>query len=116
MIDSTTEHLVPIRDVPKCLPPRPTGKRIHVSAVYRWLQRGVHGIRLESIKIGGTTYTSREALQRFADKLTQPASDHTSASTSTTATRQRQINRAGQEVDDILGGGQTRKTRRQRDA
>lgn len=65
MINISTEHLIPIRDVPRHLPPRPTGRRVHISAVYRWIQRGVHGNRLESIKIGGMVYTSFEALMRF---------------------------------------------------
>jgi len=70
MIDISAEHLVAIRDVPKLVPARGNGKRIHISAVYRWLLRGVRGIRLESVTIGGTTYTSTEAVQRFADQLT----------------------------------------------
>ena len=103
MIDLTQEELVPIRDVPKHLPPRPTGKRVHVSAVYRWLLRGIRGIRLESLKIGGTTYTSKEALQRFADQLSSPT--HESSTTpATTLTRKRQIDRAAKQVEAILGG------------
>jgi len=109
MIDLTQEELVPIRDVPKHLPPRPTGKRVHISAVYRWLLRGIRGVRLESLKIGGTTYTSKEALQRFADRLTSPA--HVSDTVpATTLTRKRQIDRAAKQVEAILGGNE--KTRR----
>ena len=67
MIELSHEQLVPLGQVPRLLPPRPNGKRIHVSAVYRWTKRGVRGVRLESIRVGGTTYTSREALQRFAE-------------------------------------------------
>lgn len=63
-------NLVPLRDVPRLLPARPSGKRVHISAVYRWVQRGVRGVRLETIRVGGTTYTSREALQSFAEELT----------------------------------------------
>jgi hypothetical protein len=73
MIDLMQEHLVPMREVPKLLPVRPNGKPLHVSACYRWIDKGVHGTRLESVTIGGTTYTSREALQRFANHLSHPA-------------------------------------------
>lgn len=66
MIDLTQEQLVALSQVPKVLPKRPNGKRLHISAVYRWVQRGRKGHRLETIKIGGTTYTSIEALQRFS--------------------------------------------------
>lgn len=69
MIDISTENLIAIRDAPKHLPLR-NGKKVHVSAVYRWASRGLRGTVLESIKVGGTTYTSTEALQRFAERLT----------------------------------------------
>lgn len=59
-----------LRDVPRQLPVRPNGKRLHISAVYRWTMRGVKGVRLETVKLGGSTYTSREALQRFSERLT----------------------------------------------
>lgn len=67
-IDIEQETLLSMREVPDRLPRKPSGKRIHISAVYRWVSGGVGGVRLESIKIGGTTYTSAEALQRFAER------------------------------------------------
>ena len=103
MIDLSTEHLIAIRDVPKILPPRANGKVIHISAVYRWLLRGVRGIRLESIAIGGTTYTSTEAVQRFADRLSRPCSSGTSIQTATPTQRRRQIERATRRVAAALG-------------
>ena len=101
MIDIEREQLLALHDVPKLLPPRPSGKRLHISAVYRWAQRGVHGIRLEIIRVGGTTYTSREALQRFV----QP-SNSTSAPVSPpmTSSRQRQVEQAGRRIQEILRG------------
>lgn len=69
MISITNETLVPLREAPKHLPIRPNGKRLHISAVYRWIRSGMRGVILESLKIGGTTYTSQEAMQRFAAKL-----------------------------------------------
>ena len=30
---------------------------------------GIRGVHLESIKIGGTSYTSKEAIQRFSDRI-----------------------------------------------
>ena len=110
MIDLNQEQLVRISDVPKHLPPRPTGKRVHISAVYRWLLRGIRGVRLESLKIGGTTYTSKEALQRFADRLTGPPADPDTTS-ATTLTRQKQIDRAAKQVEAILGGNSKQRKR-----
>lgn len=74
MIDTTRENLVPLRCVPGRLPKRPNGKRIHISAVYRWTDSGIRGVVLESIRVGGITFTSLEAIQRFAERLTKPQS------------------------------------------
>ena len=70
MIDSASESLVCLADVPSHLPDRRGGRRPHVSCIYRWAQKGVKGIRLETIQVGGTSCTSLEALQRFFERLT----------------------------------------------
>ena len=98
MIDLNNEDLVPIGQVPALLPSRPNGRRLHISAVYRWVQRGARGRRLEALQIGGTTYTSREALQRFAaDRGSQPVTMPV-----TSARRQRQIEAANRRIAEIL--------------
>lgn len=38
---------------------------VHVSTVWRWTLRGVRGHRLERLIVGGRTYTTREAFERF---------------------------------------------------
>jgi hypothetical protein len=106
MIDISSEHLIAIREVPKILPARVNGKVIHISAVYRWLLRGVRGIRLDSITIGGTTYTSTEALQRFAEQLSRtssPASVPQATSLTSPAQRRRQIDQAARRVAAVIG-------------
>ena len=110
MIDIGKEQLVSLRDVPKLLPARGNGNRIHISAVYRWVQRGVRGTRLEVIRVGGTTYTSREALQRFASPPAQPRQ----VPNLNSATRERQIDRALQRLDEFLYGGKGRSSGRHR--
>ncbi|MBI1374549.1 MAG: DUF1580 domain-containing protein [Phycisphaera sp.] len=102
MIELSSESLVPVRSVPKLLPTRPNGRRVHISAVYRWIKRGVRGVRLESTQVGGTTYTSHEALQRFSEQLSK--NDRPAVSKmSRTRARQRQIDRAARQVEAILG-------------
>ncbi len=64
MNNLSSETLIPIHEAPRHLPKRPNGKRIHISACYRQISRGVRGVRLESIKLGGSIYASTEALQR----------------------------------------------------
>ena len=103
MIDVNQEQLVPIRNVPGLLPRRPTGKRVHISAVYRWVQRGVRGVRLESIRIGGTTYTSREALQRFAERHDHPSSARREQDRPTPRARRNEIEKAAKAVERQLG-------------
>jgi hypothetical protein len=101
VIDIGNEQLLPLNEVPKFLPPRGNGKRVHISAIYRWAQRGIRGTRLEVIRVGGTTYTSREALQRFASPpgvQTQPAPIESRA-------RQKQIDQAIKSLDEFLYKG-----------
>jgi hypothetical protein len=47
-----------------------TGKRPDRATVYRWTQRGVRGVRLESVSVGGHLVTSDQALTRFFDEQT----------------------------------------------
>jgi Protein of unknown function (DUF1580) len=44
---------------------------VHIATFYRHAFKGVNGFKLEIAKIGGRTFTSREAVQRFSDRLTQ---------------------------------------------
>lgn len=98
MIDLHNEKLVPLRDLPKFLPAKASGKRLHISVVYRWVQRGVHGVRLEVVHIGGTSYTSFEALQRFASPLSAPFR----SPSLTPLARKRQIESAVKRLDELL--------------
>lgn len=38
----------------------------------RWRLRGVRGVKLETLLIGGQRFTSREAIQRFIEAQNQP--------------------------------------------
>lgn len=70
MIDISRESLLSLREAARLRPLGRSGRPTHVSSVYRWISRGIRGIRLEAIRLGGMTLTSREALQRFAERLT----------------------------------------------
>lgn len=103
MIDVAQERLVAITEVPARLPRRPNGRKVHVSAVYRWASRGIRGTKLEVVRIGGTTYSSIEALQRFADALTE-ASGPRADPPQTPRYRERDIARAADKLEELLGG------------
>src|SRR5262249_25638885 len=70
MIDLRQETPISLADVPKCIPPGRSGRPTHISTVVRWISKGVQGVKLEAIRLGGRWVTSREALQRFAERLT----------------------------------------------
>ena len=70
MIDLDQESLLSYRDAAAFLPKR-NGRRIHVSSLYRWATRGIRGVILETLQVGGCRYTSKQALQRFSDRLTE---------------------------------------------
>ena len=70
MIEIARECCFPLSEAPRHLPRGRRGRRIHISTTFRWAQRGLRGVRLETIRIGGMLYTSNEALQRFSERLT----------------------------------------------
>jgi Protein of unknown function (DUF1580) len=71
MIDTTAETILTLAHAADELPRRRRGRKTNISTLYRWSQVGCRGIRLETIQIGGTRCTSREALQRFFERLSQ---------------------------------------------
>jgi hypothetical protein len=70
VIDLSREELLTLAQAGRVRPPGRKGRPLHPSTIYRWISRGLRGVRLEAIRLGGTLYTSREALQRFAERLT----------------------------------------------
>lgn len=97
MIDPNVETILSLSGAAKDLPARRGGKRPHVSCLYRWTTAGCRGVVLESIQIGGTRCTSREALGRFFRRLTA-ASGSTSDKQQTPAARRRHAAAAEQEL------------------
>lgn len=73
---SLEEQILTFPEAGAILPRRRARKPVHVSCFYRWSTSGCRGVILESIQIGGTRCTSKEALDRFFAKLAgQPASN-----------------------------------------
>jgi hypothetical protein len=89
MIDTSSETLVSLQEAARLLPARRAGKRPHVSCIYRWTVAGCRGIKLESVQIGGTRCTSREALERFFSALTAAAQGEIPAPLPPTKNRRR---------------------------
>jgi hypothetical protein len=56
----------------KWLPNRRGGSRLNVATLFRWSSRGVRGVRLETLPVGGCRCTSEAALKRFFERLNNP--------------------------------------------
>ena len=65
MIDPLREQLLDLREAAEWLPRKHGTKPVHVSTLYRWSSKGSKGVRLETVRVGGRTCTSLEALSRF---------------------------------------------------
>jgi len=91
------DELIAIRNVPDHLP-RHNGKKIHISVVYRWMQRGRNGVTLEYIQIGGRRYTTAEALQNFFEAI----SDRPQLRIESPRERTARAERAYREVERLL--------------
>lgn len=72
MIDITTETLICIGDAAAMVPSCRQGKKTSTATIWRWISKGHGGIKLESIKRPGGTLTSREAVQRFLNAISEP--------------------------------------------
>jgi hypothetical protein len=104
----TAETPIPLKDACRLVPPARQGKHTHLSTLLRWIIRGCRGpsgerVRLEAIRLGNRWVTSREALQRFAERLTprtgvSPTAPPYPAPRTPTA-RQRAADRAGLELE-----------------
>ncbi|MFC1597688.1 DUF1580 domain-containing protein [Planctomycetota bacterium] len=60
MCEILSETVIPISEAPKHIPGRP-----HSATIWRWWQKGVRGIKLETFVCGGRRFTSTEAIARF---------------------------------------------------
>jgi Protein of unknown function (DUF1580) len=78
MIDLQTEKTMSLAEAIRLLPPGRTGKPIRLGTLLRWISEGSRGpggelVKLEAVRLGGRWLTSREALQRFVERLTPKA-------------------------------------------
>ena len=73
VIDTRTENLFPLAELPAHWPLLPGGRRLHRSVGYRYATKGVgpRNDRLETVVFGSIRYTSHEAVQRFVERLTE---------------------------------------------
>jgi hypothetical protein len=95
MIDLANETVITLAEAAKRLPTRP-----HIASVYRHAQRGVRGIRLETIQVAGTLCTSVEAIQRWCERLTAARNGET-LHVLTSRQRERAVAQAERELSEV---------------
>ena len=106
MIDLATETKIPLAVAASETPPARSGKRTHLSTILRWIRRGAKApdgsrVRLEGLRLGSRWFTSREALQRFAERLTPRLGGDDSGAPRSPTGRRRATERAAVELDKI---------------
>jgi hypothetical protein len=94
VIDLTKEEPIGLRDAAKLKYLRRSGRPPHLATLYRWADRGVLGIRLETLKIGAARCTTEQAIIRFIERL----STGCSPSQQTPSERAKEIG----EAEDLL--------------
>ena len=71
MIDTATESLLTPDEARRQIPGR-KGKQLDLCTLYRWMQRGRKGVRLEYVCLSRKQYTSKEALARYFQRSPRP--------------------------------------------
>lgn len=69
-IDITQETVIPFSKIPQWTEDN-LGTRVSPNTAHRWRLRGVRGIKLDTILIGGNRCTSVEKLQSFFNATTR---------------------------------------------
>ncbi len=78
MIDTVAERPIPLDQIPAEHIPGRGGNPVHQVTLSLWYRRGIRGVKLETILIGGRRATSLEALNRFYQAVSQARSSHPS--------------------------------------
>jgi hypothetical protein len=74
-IDPFTESPVPFAEAARRLPRLRNGRPVSPATIWRWASHGVRGVKLEVVKVGGTSCTSLQALRRFFDRIGSSAGE-----------------------------------------
>jgi hypothetical protein len=106
VIDTTSEQLYPLAAACAWVPPSRGGRRTHVSTLMRWLLKGCRGpsgelVRLEACRVVSRWMVSRQAFQRFCERLTPPFDSPAPSGARTPTGRRRASERAAAELDRL---------------
>src|SRR6516165_2362215 len=99
MFDISSESTISLTQAARLLPPGRRGRPVSLSCILRWVLTGATGpsgerVRLEAGRLGARWVTSREAIQRFAERLTPRLDAETGTAPRSPASRRRASDRA----------------------
>ena len=80
MIDTFKESIMSTEDAAKHIA-KITGSKSNRNLILRWMNRGVSGVVLASVRIGSEIYTSREKLNLFLNESRRVKRDKLSKAT-----------------------------------
>lgn len=101
MIELGTEELMTLTAATRVLPHRRRHRPVNVSTLHRWATRGLRGVRLETVQVGGTKCTSREALDRFFAALAAQSQSGAPDGGVTQPVRPQAVRRALGDLEDL---------------
>ena len=104
MFDLTQEEPISLSEAAALLPRGRNHSKPHVSTILRWIQKGTKApsgekAYLDGLRVGSRWTTSREALQRFAERLTPQLDNDGMSSPRTPTERRRAAERAERELE-----------------
>jgi hypothetical protein len=103
MIDPNAEELITLCQAAHLIPSSRNGKKTAISTLFRWASKGVKGIRLETLQVGGAQRTSKQALTRFYQALSAKAGLFAEGAEQTLVVdRQAEIDRAAARVKALV--------------
>ena len=124
LADLATDTLMTLPDAAAYLGRLMGGKKCNVSTVWRWCLKGVKGVRLESICVGGKRFVTTAGLERFIDRRTRAQEPPVVAITIDPRTspeltrdknrRRAEIDAARRRLDELAGPPSTNRGQRRR--
>jgi hypothetical protein len=98
VIDLTKERLFALKYARRWFPRRRRGKRPALATIYRYANEGYHGVVLEFVQVAGTRCTSKEAVVRFIERISNLSPRPEGASLPSRPKTARQIDQALEET------------------
>lgn len=94
-INPLIETVIPFAEAARRLPRLRAGRPVSPATLWRWARHGLRNARLETVRVGGTTCTSVEALGRFFAALNGGSAPTPAAASVRNARVEAELDQAG---------------------